>query len=131
MTSVYMRQTAKSVLRKLQRGFGAIETWCEHWNIKINEDKTQAMYFFDRLRPPQAHITLKGWNIHCISHIKYLGLIFDKITMRLHTRITMIEGFRTFIRINSLFKSEHLSTNIKLIFRKALMRSVVTYACPT
>jgi retron-type reverse transcriptase len=32
------------VLRKLQRGLSAIETWCERWNIKINEDKTQAIY---------------------------------------------------------------------------------------
>jgi hypothetical protein len=26
------------VLGKLQRGLDAIETWCERWNIKINED---------------------------------------------------------------------------------------------
>jgi hypothetical protein len=36
------------VLRKLQRGLDAIEMWCEHWNIKINEDKTQAIYFSHR-----------------------------------------------------------------------------------
>jgi hypothetical protein len=43
----------------------------------------------------------------------------------------MIEAkaFRTFIRAYSLFKSERLSTNIKVIFHKALIRSVVTYAC--
>jgi hypothetical protein len=28
------------VLRKLQRGLDAIEKWCEHWNININEEKT-------------------------------------------------------------------------------------------
>jgi hypothetical protein len=45
----------------------------------------------------------------------------------------MIEAkaFRTFIRIYSLFKTERLSTNIKLTFHKALIRSVITYACPT
>jgi hypothetical protein len=26
------------VLRKLQRGLSTPETWCERWNIKINED---------------------------------------------------------------------------------------------
>jgi hypothetical protein len=26
------------VVRKLQRGLSSMETWCEHWNIKINED---------------------------------------------------------------------------------------------
>jgi hypothetical protein len=44
----------------------------------------------------------------------------------------MIEAkaFRTFITINSLLKSERLSANIKLTLHKALIRSVMTYACP-
>jgi hypothetical protein len=36
-------RTEGCVLRKLQRGLSALETWCERWNIKFNEDK--------RLRP--------------------------------------------------------------------------------
>jgi hypothetical protein len=45
----------------------------------------------------------------------------------------MIEAkaFRTFIRIYSLFKSERLSANIKFTPHKALIRTVMTYACPT
>jgi hypothetical protein len=45
----------------------------------------------------------------------------------------MIEAkaFRTFIRIYySLFKSERLSDNIKSTLHKALIRSVMTNACP-
>jgi hypothetical protein len=41
------------------------------------------------------------------------------------------EAFRTFIRIHSPFKSELLSTNIKLTYQKGLIGSVMTYACPT
>jgi hypothetical protein len=39
----------------------------------------------------------------------------------------MIEAkaFRTFLRVYSLFKSERLSTNIKLTLHKALIRSVI------
>jgi hypothetical protein len=42
----------------------------------------------------------------------------------------MIEAkaFRTFIRIYSLYKSERLSTNIKLALHKALIRGIMTYA---
>jgi hypothetical protein len=36
-----------------------------------------------------------------------------------------------YVRTYSLFKSGHLSTNIKLTLYKALIRSVMTYACPT
>jgi acetone carboxylase gamma subunit len=52
--------------------------------------------------------------------VKYLGVIFDKrITWRLHTEITEAKAFRTFIRIYSQFR-----------IHKALIRSVMTYACP-
>jgi hypothetical protein len=44
----------------------------------------------------------------------------------------MIEAkaFRTFVRIYSPFKSECLRANIKLILHEALIRSVMTCACP-
>jgi hypothetical protein len=66
------------VLRKLQRGLSAIGTWCERWNIKINEDKTQAIYFSHRIRLPEAYLTLNERNIPFVNHVKYLGVIYDK-----------------------------------------------------
>jgi hypothetical protein len=44
--------------------------------------------------------------------------------------MTETKAFRTFISIYSLFKTKHLSTNIKLTLHKVLSRSVMTYACP-
>jgi hypothetical protein len=76
------------------------ETWCECWNIKINEDKTQAIYFSHRLRLLGAHLTLNGQTIPFINHVKYLGVIFDnRVTWRLHTEMAEAKTFRTFIRI--------------------------------
>jgi hypothetical protein len=58
-------------------------------------------------------------------------VIFDKrITWRLHIEMIEAKAFRTFIRIYSLFKIERLSANIELTPHKALIRSVLTYACP-
>jgi hypothetical protein len=66
-----------------------------------------------------------------VKHVKYLGVICDKrITWRPHIEMLETKAFRTFIRFYSLFKSERLSTNIKLTLYKALIRSVLTYACP-
>jgi hypothetical protein len=48
---------------------------------------------------------------------------------RLHTEMIEAKAFRTFIRICSLLESERLSANIKLALHKALIRSVMTYAC--
>jgi hypothetical protein len=44
--------------------------------------------------------------------------------------MTEAKAFRTFIRIYSLLKSERLSVNIKQTLHKALIRSVMAYACP-
>jgi hypothetical protein len=81
MTPVYIYATDRKegyVVRKLQRGLGAIETLCERWNINISEDVTQTFYFSHRLRLPEAHLTMNGRNIPFVNHIKYLGVIFDK-----------------------------------------------------
>jgi hypothetical protein len=103
------------VLRKLQRGLSAIETWCECWNIKIDEDKTQAIYFLIDLGPLRPILTLNGRNVSFNNHVIYLGVIFNKrITCRLHIEMTEAKAFRTFIKIYSIFKSERLSANIKL-----------------
>jgi hypothetical protein len=106
-----------------------METRSERWNIKINEVKTQGIYFSRSRRPPESHLTLNGRNIPFVNSAKYLGVIFDrKVTWRLHIEMIEAKVFRTFIRAYSLFKSERLSDNIKLTLHEALIRSVMTYA---
>jgi hypothetical protein len=115
------------VLRKLQRGINSTVEWSRSWNIKINEDKTQAIYLSHRIRPPESLLTLNGRNIPFVNNVKYLGVIFNrKITWRLHIKMIKTKAFRAFIRVYSLFKSERLSTNIKLTLYKALIRSTMT-----
>jgi hypothetical protein len=95
------------VLRKLQRGLTSTESWCERWNIKIDEDETRAISSSRGLRPVEARPTLNGRNIPFENQVKYLGVIFDrKITWRLHIEMIDAKAFRTFLRVYSLFKSE-------------------------
>jgi hypothetical protein len=115
------------VVRKFQRGLSSMETLCEGWNIKINEDKTQGIYFSRSHRPPESHLTLNGRNTQFVNSVKYLDVIFDmNVTWRLHIEMIKVKAFRTFIGIYFLFKSEQLRTNIKLTLHKALVRSIVT-----
>jgi hypothetical protein len=41
------------------------------------------------------------------------------------------KAFRTFANTYSFSRSEQLSTNIKLTLHKLLIKSILTYACPT
>jgi hypothetical protein len=105
--------------------------WCERLTIEINEDKTRTTYFTHRNRPPDSLLTLNGRNIPFVNSVKYLGAIFDKkMSWRLHIEMNEAKAFRTFIIIYSIFKSERLSADLKLTLHKALIRSVMTYACP-
>jgi hypothetical protein len=46
MTPVYATEGKKGyVLRKLQGGLNSVAEWSKRWNIRINEDKTKAIYF--------------------------------------------------------------------------------------
>jgi hypothetical protein len=91
--------------------------------------RSPSLIEIDRL--PDFPLMLNGRNIPFVYSVKYLGVIFDKrVTWRLHIVMIEAKAFRTFIRIYSLFKSERLSANIKLTLLKALIRSVMTYACP-
>jgi hypothetical protein len=105
-TCLYATEREGYVLRKLQRDLDAVKTWCAHRNIKINEEKTQAIYFSHKRRPPESHLKLNGRIILFVNSVKYLGVIFDiKITWRLHIEMIEAKAFKTFIRIYSLPKS--------------------------
>jgi hypothetical protein len=65
-----------------------------------------------------------------VNPVKHLGLIFDKrMKWRLHIKMIEAKAFKTIIAIYSLLKSERLRASIKLTLHKALMRSMMTYAC--
>jgi hypothetical protein len=57
------------VLRKIQRGLNSMAEWSKLWNIKIKEDKTQAIYFFSRIRSPESLLTLNGQNIPYVNNV--------------------------------------------------------------
>jgi hypothetical protein len=92
-------------ISKLQPGLMSMEARCKRWNIKINEYKTQAIYFSHGNRPVESHLTLKGRNIPFVNNVKYLGINFDrKISWGPHIQRIEATAFRTFINIYSLFK---------------------------
>jgi hypothetical protein len=61
-----------------QHGLSPMKTWCEHWNIKVNEAKTQGIYFSHSQHPLVSHLTLNGRNIPSVNSAKYLGVLFDR-----------------------------------------------------
>jgi hypothetical protein len=105
-TCLYATERKESfVVRKLQRELNSMETWCERWNSKTNEDKTQGIYFSRSRQRPDSHLTLNGRNIPLVNSIKYLNVIFDKkVTWRLHIEMIEAKASRTVLEYNPNLK---------------------------
>jgi hypothetical protein len=92
-----------------------MESWCEHWNIKINDDKNQAIYDSHRQRSVEAYLTLKGRQITFVNDVKYLCVIFDKKnTRRIHIEPIAVKVLRTFITIYLPFEKWALKRQYKI-----------------
>jgi hypothetical protein len=86
----------------------------------------------DDLRVPDNVQQLNGRDIPFVNNVAYLGVTLDgRMTWRHHIERAVAKALRTYIRTYSLFKIGRLSTNIKLTLYKALIRSAMTYGCPT
>jgi hypothetical protein len=81
---------------------------------------------------PEDDHQLNGRNIPYENSVKYLGVTFDRrMAWRLHIEKTAAKAWGTYIRTYSIFKSKHLRDHIKLIMCRALIKSIMTYACST
>jgi hypothetical protein len=116
----------------LQHGLTGVKSWCERCNVKSDKGKTQATSFYRRLGVPDDVLQLNGLDILFVNGVTYLDVTCDRrTTWRLHIERTIAKALRTHLRTYSVFRSERLSTNTKLMIDKALIRSVMIYACPT
>jgi hypothetical protein len=100
-TCIYAKEKHEHrVLSKLQRGLTEARSWCERWNMKINEGKTQAICFSRRLTVAEDVLQLNGRNIPFVNNVTYLDVIFDRsVTWRLHIERTAAKALATYIRI--------------------------------
>jgi hypothetical protein len=76
------------------------------------------------------YVQLNGREIPFVNTVTYLGVTFDRrMTWRRHIERTVAKPFAHIHK--GLSSSALLSTDIKPILYNALIRSVMTYACPT
>jgi hypothetical protein len=121
---VMLSESYSAVSIQLRRGVSA-------GTFKINENKTRVVTITHQLKPTDAHFTLNRRNITFVSHVKYLGVLFDKkVTWKFNIEVVVTKAFRTFIIVYTLFKNERLRTNIKLTLHEALIISFSSSSIP-
>jgi hypothetical protein len=109
------------VLCKLQCKLTAVNSRCEHCNIKTNKGKQRQSTSTspEDLRVPDNVLQLQRLDIP-VCNVMCLGVTFNRMmTQRHHNERTVAKALRTHTRRYSLFKRGYLSTNMKLMIYKA------------
>lgn len=119
-----------SVASFLQHHLDKIEDWCTKWKIKINPEKTQAIYFTRTYKlPPRLYIA--GTPINWGPKAKYLGVTLDKrLTWKHHIKTVVDRMTARKILLDPLLKSPHLSIHNKLLLFKTTIMPIALYASP-
>lgn len=100
------------------------------WRIKINPNKTQAIYFSHKFKlPPKIHINNQP--IPWSNNITYLGVIIDRrLTWNLHIKKISRSYNFSLHKLNNLLNSNHLNIRNKILLFKSYILPTITYASP-
>lgn len=125
----------KNIKTSLEHSFDCLQNYFMNWKIRVNEEKTQSMFFTRRRNRrflPSGPIKLNGKLINWAIQLKYLGLTLDaKLTFKQHIDITVEKASK---RIKMLYplinRKSKLNFKNKLIVYKTILRPTVVYGSP-
>jgi endonuclease/exonuclease/phosphatase (EEP) superfamily protein YafD len=119
----------------VQRSADQVSAWCDKWRIKINADKSKAVYFARRTEKRKRtidHLVMNNTKIPWTDSVKYLGLTLDR-------RLTFFEHICDKKRQANIVLAmlapmighrSKLAYRSKLLLYTAIVRPIMTYACP-
>lgn len=127
---------AENILMNLESSFIKTRNYFITWKIKINENKTNAIYFTRRRAikyVPQRDLCLDNNIIPWSNPIKYLGVWLDsRLTFKHHTENTINKINKIVKSLYSLLnKKSPLFTKNKLLLYKSVIMAIMFYASPS
>lgn len=125
-----------TILTNLEYGFLNIQDYYYKWKIKINGEKTKAIFFTKKRiarNLPNRNLMLNNCEISWENEfIKYLGIYLDKkLLFKTHFEKT-IDKINLYIKIMYpiINKKADLNRNNKLLLFKTIFRSILLYGFP-
>lgn len=125
---------AKQITKRLEKNTKKLIKYFTRWKIKLNESKTQAI-FFSRRRTRQLPTTpfrIGSSLVDWLDSVVYLGLVLDKrLTFRSHIQHVLQKTQNT-VRIlySMLSRRSKLNQASKVLLYKVGIRPMFTYAAP-
>lgn len=124
-----------NIQTKLQKAINKIHSYFTRWRLKINSEKTQAIFFTKRRKEeflPNRKLKVDNVEIEWVSRIKYLGIIFDKKLIFADHVTSVIQKAQKYIKIFYPFicRKSKLFKKTKIILFKVVFQSIMRYASP-
>lgn len=113
---------------RLQESLNHLQTWLEHWNIRVNETKSAHVTFTNR-RGICPAVTLNGRHIPQSNDAKYLGMHLDsRLTWKKHLLTKRVQLGLILHKLYWLAgRKSKLSITNKLLIYKAILKPVWSY----
>lgn len=130
--------TSKSrnmIQKRLQGAINKIHSYFQKWRLKINPDKTQAIYFTRRRKQkflPNRKLTVNNIEVDWLTQVKYLGITFDK-KLNFSQHVTnVIQKTQKYVKIFYPFisRKSKLFKKTKIILFKVVFQAIMRYAAP-
>lgn len=122
-------------VRQVQHNLELLEDWLKKWRLNINIEKCQAVLYSKRtshFRTLPPTLRLNGQDINWRQEAKYLGVILDKkMLFRRHIEWNRAKAYGRLKALYPLINyHSHLNIKTAITLYKALIRPIITYACP-
>lgn len=124
----------KTIESRLKNYYKNTYAYFNKWKIKVNNEKTQAIFCSNRRTKqlPTGPLILHSSEVEWAESIKYLGFHIDKKL----NKISHID--KTLNKVDNIIKTLYpiihrgstTNTNIKILIYKLYIRPVLSYACP-
>jgi hypothetical protein len=120
------------IVSNLQTALNILQDYLVKWKIKVNSEKSKAIYFTRKRKieyKPQTNLKIGLNEIQWVRIIKYLGLFLDdKLTFKHHIGKTVDKINKTIKVLYPLInRNSWLSIENKLILMKTIFQPIMLY----
>lgn len=121
--------------QSMQSYLNELDIYYKKWKIKINPNKTNAIFFTKRRKPrylPDRQLRILDSPIQWVDNIRYLGIIFDKkLTFKYHINNTIMKVNKIICTLYPLInRKSKLSISNKIIIFKTIFNPILMYGSP-
>lgn len=123
------------IINNLEASLLKLNQYCVKWNIKLNADKTQSIFFTRRRAErylPERKLKFNGIEIDWANEVKYLGLHLDKkLLFNVHIERSIEKNQKIFRMLYSILnRKSKMAIEHKMLIYKSILLPALMYGSP-